>query len=93
MSDEGSFRYVEHWQDSTGQAKDLGVVWVLRKGAHEARCVLQGHPLGIEARVLVDGEVIATKAFRDRDRSSKAMIDETWEWRKAFEAKGWGGTE
>lgn len=76
---------VEHWQDAFGKAKDLGEVWRLQKGAQTARCVLQGHPIGIEARVEIDGEVHRTEAFKD----SKAMVDATWEWRRAFKAKGW----
>lgn len=75
----------EDWQDGYGRAKDLGEVWRLHKSAHTARCLLQGHPIGIEARVLVDDEVQRTQAFRD----SKAMVDATWEWRRAFEGKGW----
>lgn len=63
----------------------MGEVWTLKKGARAALCALQGHPLGVEARVLVDGEVHRTEAFRD----SKQMIDTTCEWRRAFEAKGW----
>ena len=75
----------ESWQDAHGQPKELGEVWRLRKGKREAACVLQGHPIGMEARVLVDDEVISTKAFRD----SAMMIDETAAWRAAFEGKGW----
>ncbi len=77
--------HTEHWQDSYGHAKDLGEAWSLTKGAREARCVLQGHPLGIEARILIDDEVRRTQTFRH----SKAMTDGTWEWRRAFESKGW----
>lgn len=80
---------VEDWQDKFGRAKDLGEVWALQNGARTARCLLQGHPLGIEARIIIDGEVQRTEAFRD----SKAMVDTTWEWRRAFEAKGWLGDE
>lgn len=80
----------EHWQDyRTGRAKDLGLVWTLRKGAHTATCILQGHPIGIEARVLLDGDVQATAAFKD----TKAMIDQTTAWREAFEVKGWSVCE
>lgn len=85
MDNDERYRTVEHWQDVRGYAKDLGEVWHLSKGRHHARCVLQGHPVGIEARVVVDGEVRRTEAFRD----SKSMIDKTWEWRRAFEGKGW----
>lgn len=76
---------MEDWQDNCGQAKDLGEVWTLRKDARTARCVLQGYPVGIEARIVVDDELQRSEAFRD----SKAMVDATWEWRRAFEAKGW----
>lgn len=77
---------VEHWQDfRTGLAKDLGEVWALEKGGRQARCVLQGHPLGLEGRVLVDEELHLTQAFRNQT----AMINETAAWREAFEARGW----
>lgn len=80
---------VEHWQDDlTGTAKDLGEVWCLEKNGHTVRCVLQGHPIGIEARVLIDEEIHRTQAFRGR-KDSREMINATWEWRKAFEEKGW----
>lgn len=85
--DDPPLKRTEHWQDGHGQAKDLGEVWTLAKGGRQARCVLQGHPLGIEARVLVDDELHRTQAFRDQT----AMIDETTTWREAFEAKGWAG--
>lgn len=80
--------HTEHWQDDFGRAKDLGVVWVLYKRGRTARCVLQGHPVGTEARILIDDDVLSTKAFKD----SRTLVDETWEWRKAFEAKGWQPT-
>lgn len=75
----------EHWQDARGHGKYLGTVWTVTKAGRTASCVVQGHPLGMEAHILVDHEVQRTEAFRD----SKAMIDATWEWRCAFEAKGW----
>lgn len=77
---------MEHWRDwQTGQAKDLGEVWTLEKNGHRARCVLQGHPIGTEARILVDGELLRTEAFRD----SAGMINTTAAWRASYEAKGW----
>lgn len=78
-------RRAEHWQDMDGRAKDLGVVWTLRKGPHTAICVLQGHPLGTEGRVLLDGDLHQTQAFRN----TSTMIDTTTSWREAFKAKGW----
>ena len=75
----------EHWQDEFGCAKNLGTVWVLGKEGHTARCVLQGHPIGTEARIVIDDALQRTQAFRD----SRQMVDVTWEWRAAFEAKGW----
>lgn len=73
------------WQDDYGRAKDLGEIWRLRRGASVASCVLQGHPLGTEARILIDGHLQRTEAFRE----SAAMIEATWTWRAALEAKGW----
>ena len=80
----------ESWQDvRTGQPKDLGEVWSLTKNGRVARCVLRGHPLGVEACVLVDDEIQRTEAFRDQ----KAMIGVTTAWREMFEKKGWQTTE
>lgn len=77
---------MEHWRDyRTGLARDLGEVWRLQKAGREARCVLQGHPIGVEARIVIDGDVQRTEAFRDQ----KAMIDTTTIWRERFEEKGW----
>lgn len=77
---------MEHWRDwQTGQAKDLGEVWTLEKNGHRARCILQGHPIGTEARILIDDDVQRTEAFRD----TTAMINATTAWREAFERKGW----
>lgn len=77
--------HTAHWQDAYGRAKDLGEVWLLTKGTRVARCLLQGHPIGVEARVLVDDDLQRTEAFKD----TKAMVDATWQWREAFERKGW----
>lgn len=77
--------HTEPWQDAYGRAKDLGEVWSLEKDGRRARCVLQGHPIGIEARVLVDDDLRRTVAFKD----TKAMIDATTDWREAFEFHGW----
>lgn len=75
----------EPWQDIYGHAKDLGEVWALKKGPRVVRCVLQGHPIGSEARILVDDALVSTQAFRD----TKTMVDTTTSWREAFESKGW----
>lgn len=77
---------VEHWQDyKTGQPKHLGDLWSLRKKGRTALCILVGHPLGSEARVIVDGDLVRSEHFKD----TKQMLDTTEEWRKAFEQKGW----
>lgn len=81
---------MEHWRDwQTGQAKDLGEVWTLEKNGRRARCVLQGHPIGTEARILVDDEIQRTEAFRNQE----AMIDTTTTWREMFEQKGWSPSQ
>lgn len=75
----------ETWCNVNGEPKDLGEVWRLFKKGRVARCALQGHPLGTEARVTVDDEMIATKVFRDQ----RALVDETAAWRAAYIEKGW----
>jgi hypothetical protein len=72
---------VEDWQDwRTGQPKHLGDLWTLEKKGREALCVLVGHPLGSEARILVDGDLIRSEHFKN----GKEMLDATSEWRRAF---------
>ncbi len=87
--DDERLRRTELWQDPSGRAKELGEVWTLAKRGRTACCLLQGHPLGTEARVLVDDELISSKVFRD----PKALVDETAAWREAYEEKGWHGLE
>lgn len=40
-------------------------MWELGLGKRQARCVLQGHPMGVEARVEIDGDVVMMKGFRE----------------------------
>lgn len=77
---------MDEWRDwQTGQPKHLGDLWTLRKVGREAACVLVGHPLGVELRVSVGGELQRSQAFKD-GVDAIALADE---WRAAFEAKGW----
>lgn len=77
---------VDPWRDwRTGEAKHLGDLWSLRKKGRTALCILVGHPLGSEARVVVDGDLVRSEHFKD----TKRMLDTTASWRSAFESKGW----
>ena len=74
------------WRDRrTGLATDLGEVWSVEKDGRRIECRLQGHPMGIEARLVFDGELRQTEAFSD----SRVMIDVTNLWRLSLERKGW----
>lgn len=75
----------EAWQDGTGRPKYLGEIWILRKSTHLAVCTLHGHPFGSEARVTIDEELHRSEVFK----APAPMVDATFEWRRAFEAKGW----
>lgn len=77
---------MEEWQDwKTGEPKALGELWTLRKRTHEVSCVLVGHPVGSELRLLIDGRFERSQAFRE---GAKAVVQAA-EWRELFEAKGW----
>jgi chorismate mutase len=60
--------------------------WRLVKGSHSVSCLESGHPLGLELRVVIDGDNLRrTQVFRapaDADAAATA-------WRAAFEQKGW----
>lgn len=80
---------MEHWKDwKTGSPKHLSDLWALRKGRHQATCVLVGHPMGSEVRVEIDGELQRSEAFREGAQAAATAED----WRKAFEEKGWAAT-
>jgi hypothetical protein len=46
------------------------------------------HPIGLEFRYLVDGELLRSQAFGDAD----ALQIEAFAWREAFESTGWRAT-
>lgn len=76
---------MEHWQDwRNGKPRHLGELWTLQKKRRIAACILVGHPLGSEARVLVDEELVRSEHFKDGEE----MLDTTDGWRRAFEEKG-----
>lgn len=81
MTDHVSIR-IPPWD---GQAREVGEVWRLSKGARVATCALWTHPKGGEARVTVDGEWQRGEAGGD----GLVLIDLALEWREQFLDKGW----
>jgi hypothetical protein len=60
-------------------------VWPLTKGARPAQCDVAPHPLGLELRCYVDGELRRSRVFRDGD----ALKLEAFAWQEPFSATGW----
>lgn len=85
MSD-GPLRRVEHWQNIDGTPKQLGEAWRLTKRELVARCVILGHPVGQEVRVLIDEEPLA---MTQTCKTTADIANVTAEWKRAFELKGW----
>lgn len=84
--DDRPLRRIEHWQNADGEPKELGEAWRMVKGRRVCRCVIVGHPLGQEARIEIDDEVLP---FSQVCKTTKDLADITAEWRAGFEAKGW----
>lgn len=77
---------MEPWKDwQTGQPKRLGDLWTLERNGRRAVCVLQGHPIGCEARLEVDGDFKRSEAFRE---GADAVVTADG-WRRLFEGNGW----
>ena len=68
-----------------GEPREAFEVWRLRKGKRLAVCNMWTHPIGGEARVTVDGEMLRTQAGRD----GLALVDLALEWKQQFQEKGW----
>lgn len=82
---------MEHWQDwRTGQPKHLDDLWTLTKDGREASCILVGHPVGMEVRVSVDGELKRSQAFRSGGGTDAVSTAD--DWRRQFERLGWAAT-
>jgi hypothetical protein len=68
-----------------GEARKISDVWTLRKKEHLADCDLWTHPIGAEARVTVDGELLRSEAKRD----GLTVVDLALDWKQQFHEKGW----
>ena len=82
MSEHGASINVPPWN---GEARHVTDVWRLTKGSRLAVCSLWTHPIGCEARVLVDGEMHRTEAGRNGLMVVELAID----WKARFQEKGW----
>ena len=69
----------------TGKPKELGDMFVLKKGWTCARCRLLTHALGWELRLLVAGEQVESKACRDQED----VFSTREQWKAAMLQKGW----
>jgi hypothetical protein len=68
-----------------GMPKQAAEVWRLQKGNRHAICTLWTHPIGCEARVLVDGELHRSEA----GRIGLLIVELALDWRERFREKGW----
>jgi hypothetical protein len=65
-------------------------VWIMQKGPRRAALVVRPHPLGTEAVVRVDGELVTACVMKAGESAELATMSTGW--RQAFEAKGWAIT-
>ena len=82
VTEHGASINVPPWDGEPPQASEA---WTLRKGKRVASCHLWTHPIGAEARVMVDGELLRSEAKRD----GLALVDLALEWKTQFQEKGW----
>lgn len=69
-----------------GKAEELGDVWILVKGNRDARAQLVTNPLGVELRILIDGDLRESLVGRYDDEPLMALADK---WKAALGEKGW----
>lgn len=81
-----------HYQHATinvpewdGVARVVSEVWRLRKGTHRAICSLLTHPIGAEARLVINGELERSHA----GRSALIVVELALDWKERFQEKGW----
>ena len=70
---------------SIHHAADVGELWRPTKGTHLAVCSLWTYPLGGEARLDVDGEMLRTQA----GGYPMALVDVARDWKAQYQEKGW----
>jgi|SRR6185436_310872 len=68
-----------------GIARELGVLWTLRKYGRDAVCRLFTHVFGHELRIEVAGLLLSSVVCRSQDD----VIDYQNGWRSALEDSGW----
>jgi hypothetical protein len=69
---------------------DLGALWTLRKGDHEARADVRAiDGIGLELRYVWNGELRVSEMFRDWATLEAAAAEK----RRELEARGWQAVE
>lgn len=63
----------------------VGDLFVLKKGNHTARCLLQTHPLGLELRLSAGSELLQSQVCRSQDD----VFDTFERWKAGMQEKGW----
>jgi hypothetical protein len=70
-----------------GTLRELAELFALKKGNNRrARAVIVTHPLGLELRLTINGDLVRSQVFRD----DGALLDEGDQWKAAMTEKGWG---
>lgn len=71
----------------TGEPKDLGELFILRKNGREAACKLLTHVFGWECRLYIgqQEEIVQTEVCRDQ----AAVFSTGEKWKAALQTKGW----
>jgi hypothetical protein len=71
--------------DASDVRRDIGTLWTLSRGESTARCALLALGVGLELRVLLDGDVLRAErcrkyedAFELADRWRVRMMDRGW---------------
>ena len=60
-------------------------LWSMKKGASEARCVAVYTTIGVDLRLLQDGEMLWAELRRD----GPSVLERAQEWRQLLAAAGW----
>jgi hypothetical protein len=80
-------------QDDTPAPRELAITWTLQKNGHHAECRVVEHQLGVEPRVLVDGDLRRSEVVRHprmmQDPVPQVAVILAADWRQQWIMKGW----
>ncbi len=73
-------------RDWYGTAEPLGEIWTLAKNGRPARAAVVTNPLGVELRILIEGDLRESLVGRYDDEPLMVLADK---WKGALLEKGW----